>query len=239
MRCVLAFDLTQRRACVALLKGTQQFVRAFVGQTTHGDDMLYAELDALLRESGVAKSELCAVAVAVGPGSFTGLRVSIATAKGIAAALGLRVIAIPSAFVEAEALRRVRGCTRSVVALASKRDTAWFAACVYRDGRWEFARVGIAGGVEALTECVASLGGGDSNAPIALVHDANLDSTLTHAAQKLGLCSESLCADGSALLAVAAACSDAGAWMDPLQLAPLYPREPEAVTIWNARDSAR
>jgi tRNA threonylcarbamoyladenosine biosynthesis protein TsaB len=50
----------------------------------------------LLEHSGVVFKEVEAVAVAIGPGSFTGLRVGLATAKGICQGLGIPVIGISS-----------------------------------------------------------------------------------------------------------------------------------------------
>lgn len=49
------------------------------------------ELDMLLKRAGVSKPQLTGVGAGVGPGSYTGLRVGLATAKGLAAALGLPV----------------------------------------------------------------------------------------------------------------------------------------------------
>ncbi|MCB8873845.1 tRNA (adenosine(37)-N6)-threonylcarbamoyltransferase complex dimerization subunit type 1 TsaB [Acidisoma silvae] len=59
----------------------------------------------LLAEAGIAAVDLTAIAVNVGPGSFTGLRASIAFAQGLALGLGLPVIAV----TVAEALREAAG----------------------------------------------------------------------------------------------------------------------------------
>ena len=58
---------------------------------------LMTALDHLLQVSGVALEEISGLAVAKGPGSFTGLRVGIATAKGLAAGLGVPLAGIGSA----------------------------------------------------------------------------------------------------------------------------------------------
>jgi tRNA threonylcarbamoyladenosine biosynthesis protein TsaB len=50
--------------------------------------------DALLAEAGIAKSQLDAIAVGRGPGAFTGVRLAIALAQGIALALGRPVVAV-------------------------------------------------------------------------------------------------------------------------------------------------
>jgi tRNA threonylcarbamoyladenosine biosynthesis protein TsaB len=51
-------------------------------------------IDAMLRDAGLVLAELRALVVVNGPGSFTGLRVGLSTAKGLAHAIGLPVFAI-------------------------------------------------------------------------------------------------------------------------------------------------
>jgi tRNA threonylcarbamoyladenosine biosynthesis protein TsaB len=53
-------------------------------------------LDDLLRISGVALTEISSLAVAKGPGSFTGLRVGLSAAKGICEGLGVPIVALSS-----------------------------------------------------------------------------------------------------------------------------------------------
>ena len=62
----------------------------------HGETLLPA-IDAMLGGLGIGRSQLAAVVVGTGPGAFTGLRVGIATAKGIAKALDRPIIGIPTA----------------------------------------------------------------------------------------------------------------------------------------------
>lgn len=55
---------------------------------------LLPAVDVLLERAGVSREELTAIGVAIGPGSFTGVRVALATAKGIAAVLGIPLLGI-------------------------------------------------------------------------------------------------------------------------------------------------
>jgi tRNA threonylcarbamoyladenosine biosynthesis protein TsaB len=61
-----------------------------------GAGQLLPAIDALLRGAGVAAADVEAFAVAVGPGSFTGLRVGVATVKGLAFGSGRPVAAVPT-----------------------------------------------------------------------------------------------------------------------------------------------
>ena len=62
----------------------------------HGETLLPA-IDDLLRRLEVGRAGLSAVVVGTGPGAFTGLRVGIATAKGLAQAIGCPIIGISTA----------------------------------------------------------------------------------------------------------------------------------------------
>ena len=62
---------------------------------THSETLL-PMIDEIFRLTGMVKETISAVAVASGPGSFTGLRIGGAAAKGIASALGIPVIPVPT-----------------------------------------------------------------------------------------------------------------------------------------------
>jgi len=70
---------------------------------THSERLMPL-LDRMLTESGIAREELEAIAVAAGPGSFTGLRIGVATARGLAQALGLQAVAVCTLEALAEAV---------------------------------------------------------------------------------------------------------------------------------------
>jgi tRNA threonylcarbamoyladenosine biosynthesis protein TsaB len=62
---------------------------------THSERLL-AAVDRLLADCGLAPADLEGLAVSVGPGSFTGLRVGLATVKGLAMALDLPIAPVPT-----------------------------------------------------------------------------------------------------------------------------------------------
>ena len=62
---------------------------------THGE-LLHVFMEEALKEAGLGPGELDAVAVSKGPGSYTGLRIGVAAAKGLCFALDLPLIAVPT-----------------------------------------------------------------------------------------------------------------------------------------------
>lgn len=93
---ILALDTTSRAGSVAVAVDDRVMV-ARVGDPsrTHGE-RLPEEIASTLEAAGYRVTDVDLYAVAVGPGSFTGLRVGIATIQGLAMALGRRVVAVPT-----------------------------------------------------------------------------------------------------------------------------------------------
>jgi tRNA threonylcarbamoyladenosine biosynthesis protein TsaB len=91
----LALDTATRTPVLALGHPDGQLVgeRHWVSEHRHGEQLL-EQLDNLLVEAGVDRRELKGVAVGLGPGSFTGLRIGLATAKTIAYSLGVPIVGV-------------------------------------------------------------------------------------------------------------------------------------------------
>ena len=85
----LAFDTATSVAAAALVRDGE-----VLGERASRAVRVLADADDLLREAGKDRSELEAIVVGVGPGSFTGLRLGIAAARGLAFALDLPVAGV-------------------------------------------------------------------------------------------------------------------------------------------------
>lgn len=75
---------------------------------THGEK-LHLFIEAVLQEAGITPADLNAIAVSKGPGSYTGLRIGVSTAKGLCFALGIPLISIPTLLIMAKALPNPSG----------------------------------------------------------------------------------------------------------------------------------
>jgi len=89
----LAFDTATGVATSALVDGDE-----VLGERASRAQTLLEDVDALLRQAGAHPSEIGYLAVGIGPGSFTGVRIGLAAARGLALSLG----------VEAPACQRLR-----------------------------------------------------------------------------------------------------------------------------------
>jgi tRNA threonylcarbamoyladenosine biosynthesis protein TsaB len=90
---MLAIDTSTSEGSAALARGGRVLgERRFRTREGHSATLL-PEIDALVAEAGATPSDLTAVVIAAGPGSFTGLRVAAATAKGLVHARGLELYA--------------------------------------------------------------------------------------------------------------------------------------------------
>jgi tRNA threonylcarbamoyladenosine biosynthesis protein TsaB len=81
---LLAFDTATGTARVALLARSGQVLAAREKTAARHSANLLGLVDEVLREAGLPPSGLAAIACGAGPGSFTGLRVGLAVAKGLA-----------------------------------------------------------------------------------------------------------------------------------------------------------
>ncbi len=86
----------------------------------------------VLAESGLRLNELTAIAVSVGPGSFTGLRIGLSTAKGLCYALGLPIVAVPTFEAIAAAVVADRPDVHRVAVVADARQGECYVASFLR-----------------------------------------------------------------------------------------------------------
>lgn len=93
---ILAVETATACQSVAVLDGPRVLARSDEEAAGSQARLLIPTIDRLLKASGLTLSSLEGLAVSIGPGSFTGLRVGLATMMGLRAATGLPLAAVPT-----------------------------------------------------------------------------------------------------------------------------------------------
>lgn len=204
--------------------------RVLPPQQRHRVDLLPVT-DELCRAHGVKPQDLGEIYVSHGPGSFTGLRIGITTAKTLALITGAHLVAVPTLDVVAMNVP-VQPDAVLIVALNMKKDTVY--AGVYGvasdEHRWRLSRepelTPLAKLLETISEPVLVVGeklplGQNPGAPMAhgpVTYLANASQPRSDQVWRLG---RQMAAQGR--------------YVPAHDLLPLYVRVPEAVALWEKR----
>jgi tRNA threonylcarbamoyladenosine biosynthesis protein TsaB len=114
---IVALETSSRPPSIAVRCAERTLALTLEEGRRHASDLLGA-LESLLAELGVSASSLQVVIVGTGPGSYTGLRVGIATALGLSRGSGAKLQALPS--FEALALAHLEEGERGTVLLDAR-----------------------------------------------------------------------------------------------------------------------
>ncbi|MEM0984062.1 MAG: tRNA (adenosine(37)-N6)-threonylcarbamoyltransferase complex dimerization subunit type 1 TsaB [Planctomycetota bacterium] len=177
--------------------------------TARHDDDLMPAIDRLATRNGLSPRAISAVAVSIGPGGYTGLRIAVVTAKALALSCGAETYAVPTA-----AIAGLGVDAPMLVLLASKRDTVWAAIATPGEEPEPIGTLDAAQIRSLMDERGIGRAIGDRFVP-----DALREVVPEWVPPKLGpvRCLEA---------------TRPGHRVDPLRLAPMYAREPEAVRKW-------
>ena len=95
MNYILHIDTTTKKCSVALAQdGELMIQKELLSEEFSHSEQLHPFIEEVLKESGLKSSSLSAIVISKGPGSYTGLRIGVAAAKGLCFALDLPLIAL-------------------------------------------------------------------------------------------------------------------------------------------------
>jgi len=135
---ILAIDTATMHLRLALSFGGDRQVKSDnLMERTHGQ-VLFKKIDELFQSAGLDQKALEALVVCIGPGSFTGLRIGLAGAKGMAMALGIPIVGINLFELAAYKLRNY---PEPVVLLLPHRRDEFFMATI-EEGAYNLSDVG-------------------------------------------------------------------------------------------------
>jgi tRNA threonylcarbamoyladenosine biosynthesis protein TsaB len=141
---LLALETATRTQSVALARGDDVCAERVAEGERPGAESLLPLVQAVLAQAGVGLDAVAALAVSIGPGSFTGLRIGLATAKGLAFGTGRPVVPVPTllALAASAASAGVAGVLAPV--LDARRGELYAAAYApHGDGWRECVRPGL------------------------------------------------------------------------------------------------
>ena len=92
---LLAVETATESCSAALLVGERLLTRSEIAPRRHAD-LLLPMCEELLAQAGLARRDLAALGVGCGPGAFTGVRLAISAAQGIALALDIPIVVVSS-----------------------------------------------------------------------------------------------------------------------------------------------
>jgi tRNA threonylcarbamoyladenosine biosynthesis protein TsaB len=137
---VLAVETSALAGGVALVDGERLIAEYVLDVSVTHSERLLTAIERVLVDARWAPRDLEGLAVSIGPGSFTGLRIGVSTVKGLAWALGLPIAAVPT--LDAMAAT-VPDSALPVCPVLTARRGEVYASCYRRDGdglrrEWEY-----------------------------------------------------------------------------------------------------
>lgn len=221
----LAIETSSRRGGVSLGRGDDVIESVDLGPQRRHAVSLMPAIESVCARHAVAPAAIGEIYVSVGPGSFTGLRIGITTAKTLAHVTGAKLVAAPTLDVVVENAPVEHG--HVAVCLAAKRGQCFTGLYRRAEDRWQ--RV-IDPTLMTPAELVEK-----APRPLAVVGDhlppfdwpgdvVCLDPALAEP-------------DSAVTWRLGRAAAKAGRFVEPLALSPLYIRLPEAEEVWQAKQT--
>lgn len=156
---ILAVDTATEACSAALLVGDTLYSRWEEAPRDHTRKIL-PMVQALLDEAGLSLDELDAIAFGRGPGSFTGVRIGISVAQGLAFGAGVPLIGVSTLAAMAQGVHRLEGADKVLSAIDARMNEVYF-------GRYELKG-----------DCMALVGEEVVSEPLALAGELTAEGPL-------------------------------------------------------------
>ncbi len=223
----IALELSQREGSVALSKSDGVVLLETIEIGNRDKDDVLPAIARLAKKQSVKPNSIQLVVVSVGPGGFTGLRTAVSIAKMISFTTSAEIVSVETALSITRSQTTNDG-TYFVVS-GVKKESFWLSKVTKQNNDWN---------------CKSQLSTLDE---FSVVLDATIDGVFIDSfspEEVPSLCSEHGVSiyqarpNAKALLELGTMLLKQKATTDPLALAPLYPREPEAVRLWKTKNNS-
>ncbi|TNI09880.1 tRNA (adenosine(37)-N6)-threonylcarbamoyltransferase complex dimerization subunit type 1 TsaB [Aeromonas veronii] len=155
---ILAVDTATEACSAALLVGDKLFSRWEEAPRDHTRKIL-PMVQAVLEDAGISLSDLDAIAFGRGPGSFTGVRIGISVAQGLAFGAGVPLIGISTLAAMAQGAYRRDGAQQVLTAIDARMNEVYFGRYELIDGRMQLVGDEVVSDPVALVDARGKLAG--------------------------------------------------------------------------------
>ncbi|MFQ1862830.1 tRNA (adenosine(37)-N6)-threonylcarbamoyltransferase complex dimerization subunit type 1 TsaB [Aeromonas veronii] len=155
---ILAVDTATEACSAALLVGDKLFSRWEEAPRDHTRKIL-PMVQAVLEDAGISLSDLDAIAFGRGPGSFTGVRIGISVAQGLAFGAGVPLIGISTLAAMAQGAYRLDGAEQVLTAIDARMNEVYFGRYELIDGRMQLVGDEVVSDPAALVDVRGKLAG--------------------------------------------------------------------------------
>jgi tRNA threonylcarbamoyladenosine biosynthesis protein TsaB len=221
---ILGVDTSTPRLSLALRDGTRIVAERTLVPSRRAAESILPELQTLLASARLTPADLKGLAVGLGPGSFTGLRVGIATVQGLGQSLGVPVAGVSSFLAVAAATR-----ARTALGLEDARREQVYAALYMQEG--ESWRAVIPENLFLMPVLAARLAAQSVSGPLAVTGPAAerfFAALAAMAGRGLTLVTAPDCLPNAAVIAALAEPALLTGGTKPEDLVPLYVRRTQA-----------
>lgn len=133
MRKLLAFDTSTEACTVGLRWSGQDTFRHRIAPKAHGD-LILPMIDSLLAEASAQLRDLDGIVVGRGPGGFTGVRIAMSVAQGLALGADVPVVPVSTLAAMAQGAFRERGVQRVLCALDARMGEVYYGGYIIENG---------------------------------------------------------------------------------------------------------
>ena len=219
----LALEFSQRAGSIAMMNCSGDTETREVDNAKREKDDVFPSIETLSTSLGITPIELELVVVSIGPGGFTGLRTSVAIAKMLVLASEAKIVSVESAIVTVQQANL--GAGPFLVVSSVKGDDCRASMIQKNDCKWNCVSRNVS--VALLGHELAGIK--------AVFADEFLPKQASTQCQEHQVEIHPCNPDATSLLQIGLTAHKDGEFIDPDQLLPIYPREPEAVRLWNER----
>ncbi len=223
----LALELSRRNGSVAMMNQDGNVESLHVCCNKREEDDIFPAIDEIRDRLGLLGSDIELVIVNTGPGGFTGLRTAVSIAKMISLANQATIVPVESPIVCAE--QSSLGAGPFLYISSVKGEQFWLSTVQQTSNGWE---------CESANSTASDVG-----TKLDGIQGVFADEFIPQEAQRIieqhAVAIHPIALSATALLRVGVSFFHAGSSVHPSQLLPTYPREPEAVRKWKAKDSTK